>query len=51
MNVGGRVILVVTLDIDIRAVESMFEEQGFFVRRVFSRKWGLGETMVVLEAE
>jgi release factor glutamine methyltransferase len=51
LNLQGRIILVVTLDIDIRAVQSMFEEQGFSVRRVLARKWGLAETMVVLEAE
>jgi len=51
LSAGGRIILVTTLDIDIRAVESIFEQQGFSVRRAVARKWGLGETMVVLEAE
>ncbi len=49
LNAGGRIILVVSLDIDVVLIESMFENEGFSVHRVLSRKWGLGETMVVLE--
>jgi len=47
--VGGRVVLVLSLDIDVASLESMFHVEGFSVHRARERKWGLGETMVVLE--
>ena len=47
----GRIVLVLSLDIDVEAVESMFEREGFSPRRVLTRMWGLGEKMVVLEMQ
>ena len=45
----ARIILVLSLDIDVATVESLFRKEGFTANRVLSRKWGLGETMVILE--
>ncbi len=49
LNPAGRIILVLSLDIDVAVVEAMFIREGFRVRRVASEKWGLGETMIVVE--
>jgi release factor glutamine methyltransferase len=45
----GRLVLVLSFDIDVEAVESMFRTEGYSVRRAVTEKWGLGETMVVLD--
>jgi len=47
----GRVILVLSLDINVNALELVFQEQAFSVRRAFTRNWGFGEKMVVLEIQ
>jgi len=44
----GAVVLVLSLDIDIAAVESMFSTESFCIERALTRRWGLGEKMVVL---
>jgi len=44
----GTIVLVLSLDIDIAAVESMFRTERFCAQRALIRKWGLGEKMVVL---
>jgi len=44
----GTVVLVLSSDIDIAAVESMFRVERFSVERALTRKWGLGEKMVIL---
>jgi release factor glutamine methyltransferase len=41
---------ILSVDIDVVSIEALFEEQGFTVSRVLSKRWGLGETMVVLWA-
>jgi len=45
----GRVILILSFDIDVQALESMFQTEGFSVSRALTRTWGLGEKMVILE--
>jgi HemK-related putative methylase len=45
---GGRIILILSFDIDVQALESMFQMEGFSVNRVLTRTWGLGEKMVIL---
>jgi release factor glutamine methyltransferase len=45
----GRIFLIVSMDLEVARIESMFKTQGFCHKRVFSRRWGLGETMVVIE--
>lgn len=47
----GRIILVLSLDIDVAAVESMFQSGGYSVRRAVTEKWGLGEMMVVIDIQ
>ena len=47
----GRVILVLSLDINVDALELVFQEQAFSVRRASIRNWGFGEKMVVLEIQ
>ena len=44
----GLVIFILSFDIDVPAVESMFQMEGFSVSRALTRTWGLGEKMVIL---
>ena len=48
MNRGAAVYTILSADIDIAAIEEMFRNRGFVVSRVLSKRWGLGETMVIL---
>jgi len=45
----GEIVLVVSLDINIEAVESIFRGEGFYVERTATRRWGFREKMAVLE--
>jgi release factor glutamine methyltransferase len=45
----GHIVLVLSLDINVAALESLFRAEGFSVRRATSEKWGLGETLVVID--
>ena len=45
---GGRVILILSFDVDVPALESIFQTEGFSVTRALTRTWGLGEKMVIL---
>ena len=45
----GRILLVLSTDVDIAKLESWFRREHFTVTRALSRWWGLAETMVVLE--
>ncbi len=45
----GRIVLVLSLDVDVAAVESLFRAEGFSVHRTRSENWGLGETMIVID--
>ncbi len=47
----GRVIFILSFDIDVPAVESMFQMEGFSVSRALTRTWGLGEKMLILEMQ
>ena len=47
----GRVVLVLSFDIDVTVVESMFAAEGFSTRRAVTEKWGMGETMVVIDIQ
>jgi release factor glutamine methyltransferase len=45
---GASVYTILSADIDIAEVEEIFRKQRFCVGQVFSKKWGLRETMVIL---
>jgi release factor glutamine methyltransferase len=45
----GRILLVLSTDVDVGSMESWFRSERFTVTRALSRWWGLGETMVVLD--
>ena len=51
LNSAGRILLVLSADLDLSGLESMFRREGFSVKHAASRKWGFGETMVVLEIQ
>ena len=46
---GGTIYVVLSMDLEIPVLARMFEGEGFSLSRVQARKWGFGETMVVLE--
>ncbi len=46
---GGAALLVLSTDIEVAGIEGLFADQGFVVARVDTRRWGFGETMIVLE--
>jgi release factor glutamine methyltransferase len=48
---GGHLALVLSLDIDVAAVEFMFRAEGYSLRRAVTEKWGLGEAMVVIDIQ
>jgi methylase of polypeptide subunit release factors len=48
---GGVILLILSLDASMGILQAMFEAQGFSVRRRVSKKWGFGETMVILEIQ
>jgi release factor glutamine methyltransferase len=50
INEGASVYTILSADIDIAAIEEMFRNHGFTVTRVLSKRWLLGETMVILRA-
>lgn len=49
LEANGAIYIVLSMDLEIAVLVSMFEAESFSVRRVAARKWGFGETMVVLE--
>jgi len=50
MNRGASVYTILSADIDIASLEETFRNRGFVVSRVLSKRWVLGETMVILRA-
>lgn len=50
MNLGASVYTILSADIDIASIEEIFRNRGFVVSRVLSKRWLLGETMVILRA-
>jgi HemK-related putative methylase len=46
---GGVIYLIFSLDGGLDALEKIFRDEGFATQRVLTRRWGLAETMVVLE--
>jgi release factor glutamine methyltransferase len=50
LNPGGSVYTILSGDIGVGDIEQLFCNEGFKVSRALSRRWGLGETMVVLWA-
>ena len=45
----GVIYIVLSQDLDLAALTAKFELERFSVRPVLTRKWGLGEVMVVFE--
>lgn len=45
---NGSIYTILSADIDIRAVEQFFGAQAFTVSRTLTKRWGIGETMVIL---
>jgi release factor glutamine methyltransferase len=50
MNRGASVYTILSADIDIASIEDMFRNRSFVVSRVLSKRWILGETMVILHS-
>lgn len=48
LNDGGVGYTIVSGDIDIPKIEDMFRASGFEVSRALSKRWGLGEEMIIL---
>ena len=48
MRPGAVIYTILSNDIDIDGIERLFQEEHFSVSQAFSKRWGLGETMVVL---
>jgi release factor glutamine methyltransferase len=49
LQAGGAIYVVLSMDLEIPVLTTMFENEGFSQRRALARKWGFGETMVVIE--
>jgi release factor glutamine methyltransferase len=49
LQADGFIYIVLSEDLDLPALTARFRREGFSVRRVCARKWGLGEVMVVFE--
>jgi release factor glutamine methyltransferase len=45
---GACIYTIVSADVSIEQIEQLFRKQAFDISRVFSTRWGLGETMVIL---
>jgi release factor glutamine methyltransferase len=45
---GGSIYTILSTDIDIAQIEQLFQDQRFTVSHALSKRWGLGETMVIL---
>ena len=50
LNSGGKSYLILSFDVDVARLTQILEAEGFDLSRVATRRWGLGEKMVVLEA-
>jgi release factor glutamine methyltransferase len=48
LNQGGVAYTILSGDIAIDRIESIFRENGLHVSRALSTRWGLGETMIIL---
>jgi HemK-related putative methylase len=48
---GGLIFLIFSLDGGLDALEKIFRNEGFVIKTVLTRRWGLAETMVVLELQ
>jgi release factor glutamine methyltransferase len=48
---NASIYTILSTDIDIRAIEQIFRDQNFNVSQFLSKRWGLGETMVILCAQ
>jgi release factor glutamine methyltransferase len=46
---GGVIYLIFSVDGGLDALETIFRDAGFAIKRVKSERWGLAETMVILE--
>ena len=46
---GGAIYLIFSLDGGMDAIEGIFRDAGFSLRSVHSERWGLADTMTVLE--
>jgi release factor glutamine methyltransferase len=47
----GLIYLIFSLDGGLEALEQIFRDEGFAIKTVLSRRWGLAETMVVVEIQ
>jgi release factor glutamine methyltransferase len=45
---GAAVYTILSSDISIERIEQLFRAESFHVGKAFSKRWGLGETMVIL---
>jgi release factor glutamine methyltransferase len=45
---GASTYTILSSDIPVGRIEQLFRDEGFAVSRVLSKRWGLGETMVIL---
>ncbi len=48
LTADGAIYSLLSADIDVPAIEAIFRAHHFSVRRAFSTRWGLGETMLIL---
>ena len=48
LNENGAAYTILSGDIDIQKIERIFRENGLAVSQALTRRWGLGETMVIL---
>ena len=51
MTSRGSVYTIVSADVAIEQIEQIFGDQAFEITRVWSTRWALGETMVILCAQ
>jgi release factor glutamine methyltransferase len=47
LNAGAQIYMVLSTDVDLAYIKTLFRNEGFTVSPVLSRRWGLGETMVI----
>ena len=50
LNPEAEIYTILSTDVDLAYIENFFREQEFTVSRALSKRWGLGETMVILRA-
>jgi release factor glutamine methyltransferase len=51
LHTGGAIYTILSSDIAVEQIEQLFRNEDFTVSRVLSRRWGLGERMLILCAQ